>query len=246
MKNLQKFLYILTVLALLFCTAVQAAPQPTDRFFVNDFAEVLSPETEDYIFQTSKAYFESDGTQVVVTTVASLENQDIESYSLDMARAWGIGDKERDNGVLILLSTGEREVRIEVGTGLEGTLTDTKSGRFIRSAEDQLSANDYDGGLKMIYTAVIGELENPTPNTENTSNIPGTILAVAGFLFFLYILKRLKGGHGPGGGFSGGFYGGWRGGRWGGGFGGSSGGFGGGGFSGGGGGFSGGGASGKF
>lgn len=70
---------------------------------------------------------------MVVVTVQSLGGRDIESYSIGLAREWGIGDKDDDSGVLLLLSTGDRQVRIEVGKGLEGSLTDGKSGRILDS-----------------------------------------------------------------------------------------------------------------
>ena len=147
---------------------------------------------------------------------------------------------------MILLAVTDREIRIEVGTGLEGTITDTKSGKFIRRAKEQLSANDFDSGLKNIYNDVIGELENPTPNEDDNAGIISTIIPLVIFIFLIFLINLRgggrRGGHFYGGGWHGGFYGGSGsfGGR--GGFGGGSGG----GFSGGGGGFSGGGASGKF
>ena len=248
MNRIQRLLCLFWVGVLLICTPVYGALQPTDRFFVNDFANVLSSETEDYIFSTSKAYYESDKTQIVVTTVESLNGMDIERYSLEMAREWGIGDKEQDNGILILLAVSDREVRVEVGTGLEGTITDTKSGKFIRRAKDRLSANDFDAGIKSIYADVVGELQNPAADEDDDDE--SGIMSVIAPIFILIALiffMNLRGGGRPGGGI----YGGWRGGYYG-GFGGrggfGSGGFsgGGGGFSGGGGGFSGGGASGKF
>lgn len=253
MKKRVKLLYLLCILCLLSKTALAAVPDPTDIFFVNDFAGVLSAETEEELFTRGRAYYESDKTQVVVTTVDSLEGADIESYALEMARTWGIGDKDADNGILILLAVSDREIRIEVGTGLEGVITDTKSGRFIRRAADSLSAGDFDAGIRSIYLDVLGELEEPSADGVGTDSEWASLLlalffASGIFLFFFWFGRKHGGGSGGHGGYhGGGFFGGGRyyGGFGGGGFGGF-GGRGGGGFSGGGGGFSGGGASGKF
>lgn len=232
----------------LLCITVYAAdiPKPTDRFFVNDYAEVLDGETENYIFDRGKAYNNGGGPQIVVLTMKSIGNDSVEDFSIRTAREWGIGQKDKNNGVLILLVTESRDIRIEVGYGLEGVLNDGKCGRFIRNASDMLSEGDYSGGIKQIYDDIIGELENPTEDDEDEDGLAAEIVIVIAVL--LLILFFSGGGRGGfrrrrfyGGGFGGGFGG--SSGGFGGGFGGSSGG---GGFSGGGGSFGGGGASGKF
>ena len=172
----------------------------------------------------------------------SIDGNDLEDFSIETARKWGIGDKDADNGVLILLVMDSRDIRIEVGYGLEGVLNDGKCGRFIRNATDSLSAGDYSEGIKQIYDSVIGELEDPTPDEEDDDDTMVEIMTYVVFFIVLAIvvfITNIKGRGGRGG------HGGYRsgGGYYGGGFsGGSS--SGGGGFSGGGGSFGGGGASG--
>lgn len=220
-------------------------PSHTDRFFINDYADVIDSETEDYIFEKGKAYNANGGPQVVVLTMKSIDGNDLEDFSIETARKWGIGDKEENNGVLILLVMDSRDIRIEVGYGLEGVLNDGKCGRFIRNATDSLSAGDYSEGIKQIYDSVIGELEDPTPDEEDDEKKIETIMYIAFFVLIVIVViisnirgRGGRGGYRRGGGYyGGGYYGG-------GGF--SSGDSGGGGFSGGGGSFGGGGASGKF
>lgn len=234
------------------CFAKAEIPEPTDKFFINDFANVIDNETEQYIFDEGKAYNGNGGSQVVVLTMPSIDGYSVEEFSIETAREWGIGDKDEDNGVLILLVMDTRDIRIEVGYGLEGVLNDGKCGRFIRSAAPLLSDGDYSGGIKQIYNDVIGELENPTPDDEEEEDDDiGVVFAIVAFIILIGIWSSImrgrgRGGFGGGGGFTGrggfGGYGGFGGGT-GGGFGGGSSG---GGFSGGGGGFGGGGASGKF
>ena len=151
-KRLWRILPVLLIATVL-CGAV---PQPTTTFYVNDFAETLSDSTKDYIAATSKTLYEKSGAQVVVVTVASLDGQSVETYSLDLARSWGIGSSEKNNGVLILLSTGDRKVRIEVGTGLEGCLPDSKTGRLMdQFAIPSYRNDDFDTGTLELYKAVV-------------------------------------------------------------------------------------------
>ena len=222
--------------------AYAAVPSPTSRFFVNDYADVIDSETEDYIFEKGKEYNANGGAQVVVLTMPSLDGENLEEFSIETAREWGIGSKESDNGVLILLVMDSRDVRIEVGDGLEGVLNDGKCGRFIRAAAPLLSGGDYSGGIKSLYNSVIGELEEPTPDTEDEAPEGYYDFIAAIIIFLLIIMLWILKSRGGGGGHRGRrfFYGGYGGGGF------SGGRFSGGGFSGGGGGFSGGGASGKF
>lgn len=221
-------------------------PAPTDKFFINDYANVIDSETETYIFECGKEYNANGGPQVVVLTMESIGGESVEDFSIETARKWGIGDKEENNGVLILLVMDSRDIRIEVGYGLEGVLNDGKCGRFIRNATDMLSDGDYSGGIKQIYDDIIGELEEPTPDEEEDDAMIELIVAIiVGIMVItIWITASRHGGRGGRGGYrGGGYYGGYGGGGFSsGGFGGSSGG----GFSGGGGSFGGGGASGKF
>lgn len=248
-------LAVLTMLILCGCGEVKI-PDPTDRFYVNDYADVLDEETERYIFEKSRDYQTNGGQQVVVLTMKSIGDKSVEDFSIDTARQWGIGDKESDNGVLILLVIDSRDIRIEVGYGLEGVLNDGKCGRIIRSAKEDLSDGDYSEGVKKIYDGVVGFLENPSYEVEDyysdEENNPivdilaavFVVLMMIGMSFFVRIFRG-GGGNGRGGSYRGGRFIGGFGGFGGGGF--SGGGLGGGGgFSGGGGGFGGGGASGKF
>lgn len=248
MKRRIKYTLAFTALIILVFTVCAYAvdvPAYTDRFFINDYADVIDPETENYIFEKGKEYNANGGPQVAVLTLNDIGTSSVEDFGIETARKWGLGSKNADNGVLVLLVTGSRDIRIEVGYGLEGVLNDGKCGRFIRNAAPMLSKGDYSGGIRQIYDDIIGELEEPTEDEEDSS--AGELISAFVIAFLVIamwiIASRHGGGHYRGGRFIGGGYGGFGGfGGFGGGFGGS----GGGGFSGGGGGFGGGGASGKF
>lgn len=239
---------VIFVLALNFSALAKVSvPTPTREFFVNDFANVIDAETERYIYEKGAEYNNGGGPQIVALTMDSIGGGSVEEFSIETAREWGIGSKDEDNGVLILLVMDTRDIRIEVGYGLEGVLNDGKCGRFIRNAAPLLSEGDYSGGIRQIYDDIIGELEDPTTSEEEDESALADLIAaviIAAVIIFVWILASHHGG-GTGGNYrSRRFVGGYYGGGFSGGAGGGS--FGGGGFSGGGGSFGGGGASGKF
>lgn len=150
---------ILILLSIVFLPNVKAIVSPTSNFYVNDYANILSDETEQYIMNKSVALNNVDGTQIVVVTVEDLEGLSIEDYSLKVARSFGIGSEEKNNGLLILLALEERELRTEVGAGLEGIIPDGKSGRI----QDEymvpyLKDNNWDEGIKNGYDAYYKEI----------------------------------------------------------------------------------------
>jgi uncharacterized protein len=224
---------------------------------VVDGAGVLSPATEAELTHRL-ANFEktSGGVQIVVATVSSLEGKSIEEVGLELGRRWGLGQQGKDTGVLLLIAPNEQRVRIEVGYGLEGDLTDAKTSRIIRNRiVPAFKRGDLDAGVREGVDGIIEVLgggETPTTATERVERVKHYSPTVIFWVIFLIILFSNMGGGGrrrrrrlgpmiflPGtigglprgrsGGFGGGFSGG-----------------GGGGFSGGGGSFGGGGASGSW
>jgi len=153
------FIGILFILVLL-STSVLAVVKPTSNFYVNDYANLLSSETEKYIMNINQSLNSKTKAQVVVVTVQNLEGSSLEEYSTELFRSFGIGDKKLNNGVLILIALEERQSRIEVGYGLEGILNDAKTGRI----QDQymipyLKQNNWDEGIKNGFSAIINEIE---------------------------------------------------------------------------------------
>jgi uncharacterized protein len=140
---------LIFLLILLFMPAFGgAAEPPAPRGYVNDYASMLSPETVRQLEQELEGFEKSDSTQIVVLTVPSLEGQVVEDYSLRVVEAWKIGQRGKDNGVLLLVVKNDRKVRIEVGRGLEDRLTDLVSGRIIRNEiTPHFKQGDFDGGV---------------------------------------------------------------------------------------------------
>lgn len=155
-KILITFIALVTLLSTI---NVNALVEPTPEFYINDYANILSEETENYILNKSVALEKATSAQVVVVTVPNLEGQTIEEYATDLFRSYGIGNAEENNGLLLLLALEEREFRVEVGYGLEGVLPDGLTGRY----QDQyiipyLSENRWDEGIKNGYNAFVQKI----------------------------------------------------------------------------------------
>jgi uncharacterized protein len=136
---------------------------------VTDEAGLLTPQQIESLDRALSEYEQRTTNQIVVLTVKSLEGQDIESYSIAVAEAWKAGQKHKDNGAILIVAPNERRVRIEVGYGLEGVLTDAKSAQIIRNIlVPRFQAGDYYGGINGAVSAmeaVIGGEFTAEPNT---------------------------------------------------------------------------------
>jgi uncharacterized protein len=263
----------LLLLLLLFAAAPAAAqdfPKLTGR--VVDAANLLTPADEAELTQKLAAVEQASSRQLIVATVPDLQSYPIEDYGYQLGRHWGIGQKEANNGIILLVAPNERRVRIEVGYGLEPIMTDALSSVIVNTQIlPAFKANDYPGGIKAGVDAIIAQMQAPPEQAEqraleatrqqksrSSEGDGGSIFPLIfwGVIILFFVLPMLRGGRrgrryrrrggvfiwGPG---MGGFGGGSSSG---GGFGGFGGGGGGGfgGFSGGGGSFGGGGASGGW
>ncbi|HZQ11786.1 MAG TPA: TPM domain-containing protein [Pseudolabrys sp.] len=134
----------------LLCTiaAASALTFPPLSGRVVDQANIITPGTRAALTAKLADLEAKSGIQLVVATVTSLEGQEIEPYANELFRAWGLGQKTKNNGVLLLVAPNERRVRIEVGYGLEGTLTDALSKVIIVNAiTPRFKTGDFDGGI---------------------------------------------------------------------------------------------------
>lgn len=224
---------------------------------VNDTAHLLPADSARELEQMLAAHEKKTGHQFAVLTIPSLEGDPLEDFSIRTVEKWRLGHAKVDDGLLVLVVEREHKVRIEVGYGLEGRITDVASSRVIRNLMvPQFRKHDYAAGLRLGIQELIRLDGSDTTAPEHTGSpgpssgfglLPLLMLLAPFVIIFLLINQGPRSGWGRrgwGGGWGG--YGGWGGGGFGGGGwgGGSSGG--GGGFSGGGGGFGGGGASGGW
>jgi uncharacterized protein len=224
---------------------------------VVDQAGILNPITRADLETKLADLEQKSGIQLVVATVKSLDGQEIEPYANDLFREWKLGEAKKNNGALFLIAPNERRVRIEVGYGLEGTLTDAISKVIISNAiAPRFKAGDFNGGVTRgvddivtVLTTDSGEWQKkPELRAEDNPTLFETLAPFLIFLVFMFSASRFRNRAGlagniivlPTGIGRGGYGGGFGGGGFGGGFGG------GGGFSGGGGSSGGGGASGGW
>lgn len=143
----------------LFIINVEALVDPMSNFYVNDYANILSEETENEIQSMSVQLSYTDGTQMVVVTVEDLEGLSVEEYANQLFNKFGIGEADSDNGLLILVSRDDRKIRVEVGYGLEGVINDGKAGRYLDAyAVPYLKNNEWDKGIFNVYNALYKEI----------------------------------------------------------------------------------------
>jgi uncharacterized protein len=245
MKKITLLFFLLLATGNLFCFEV-----PPLKSYVNDYAGIMSEESVKELNAVLKDYQDKTGNQFFVLTVDSIQDAgSIEQYSIAVAEKWKVGFKGSDNGILMITAIKEKQLRIEVGYGLEGKIPDVVAGRIVREEIlPRFKQGSYSDGIAAGVVAVINKLggydasaipvqEIRTSKKNSLSSLIFILFffLVAGSRFLLFPFYASRGGRGSGGGF---FIGG---------FGGGGGDFGGGGFSGGGGGsFGGGGASGSW
>ncbi len=243
------WLAVLALLAAAPVRALEVPPRPQGR--VSDYAGLLSPQDRARIEAKLGEIERRTSNQFAVAIFPSLDGESLEDFSIRLAETWKIGQKGRDNGLILLVFVKDRKVRIEVGYGLEGAIPDVVAGRIIRSVlAPRFRQGDFAGGILAAIDALDaasrGEFK-ALPEGKGRG-VPAPVMGLLPFLLFVLVLLGLAR-HRPAqiGGRRvrrGGFYwwfgpGGFGGGR-------GGGGLGGGGFGGGGGGFGGGGASGGW
>ncbi|MBU0615617.1 MAG: TPM domain-containing protein [Nanoarchaeota archaeon] len=211
---------------------------------VNDYAGVLSSSERTELESVLKQIYDSGESQYAVVTIKSLEGQDIESYSLNLAQEV-LGDKEKNNGLLLLVAIDDRKYRFEVGRGLEGIFNDAKIGRIGRQyLVDNFRAGEYGKGIieasKAVRSVLLGDVEDAYYVDDSVSQeevlisyLPNIIFLFI-MLLFIFSAARKRGKHkdrffdaavgamilfggGRGGGGGGGGFGGFGGGGFGGG-----------------------------
>ncbi|MDU9693700.1 TPM domain-containing protein [Priestia aryabhattai] len=160
MKLLAPFVFII---ALLFNTssvafAASDIPKPVGDIYVQDFANILNEEEKSEIIDMAEKLDDETEAQIGILTVNSLNDSDIENFSNEAFREYGLGSKELNNGILIILALKEKQVRVEVGYGLEGRVTDIKSGEILDNyAIPYLKDKKYDKAIMNTYKAVYNE-----------------------------------------------------------------------------------------
>ena len=191
-----KKVFTILLLSFLFVSSVQAYVSPGEPTgFVNDFAGVMS-ESARISLNAELTQFEKDtGHEISIVTVQSLQEDVIENFAVELFAEWGIGKKGEDNGVLFLIAMEDRMMRIEVGYGLEGALTDLQSFAIIdQIAKPNFQAGDFDQGIglavKEIQNAIKGEPLTIVPQTTSESGGIGVENYIGYLLFFFFVIVQ--------------------------------------------------------
>ena len=238
------------IAAVLFLAALCSA-EPLSQLhpsnYVNDFAHVLSAETQAELNDIGEQLDHKAGAQIAVVTINTLDGQDVETYASELYKQWGIGGKSSNKGVLVLIAVKDHRYRTEVGYGLEPILPDGKVGGFWRDAVPLLKQNNYDDALRQNTEQIAGVIaqdagiqltgQSARP-VRRPQPLPSISLGKVIFLIIIFIiilatpLRRILfwmllfnsggGGYRGGGGWGGGGFGGGGGGGGFGGFGGGS------------------------
>ncbi|MDX1707405.1 MAG: TPM domain-containing protein [Desulfobacterales bacterium] len=174
---------------------------PALKARVNDTAGMLSPTTRQQLEDVLARLEETDSTQIVVLTIPSLEGEVLEEFSIKVLDQWKIGQRGLDNGAMLLIARNDRKIRIEVGYGLEGSLTDLMAGRIIRNViVPQFKAGQFDQGVINAVQAMIkvvrGEYKAsdklPNGGGQRPNGMSGGLAGLIAFLFFISLLGRLR------------------------------------------------------
>lgn len=168
---------------------------PRLQGYVNDYAGMMSDRVRSELESTLHDFEQTDSTQIVILTIPSLGGEALEEFSMKVAESWRIGQKGKDNGIILLVARQERKVRIEVGRGLEGRMTDLMAGRIIDLViAPHFRRGDFDGGfvagINALIDGVRGEYQTPDGrNRQAKDRIP----QLTSLLFYGFILLVMFG-----------------------------------------------------
>ncbi|MCX8022417.1 MAG: TPM domain-containing protein [Syntrophorhabdaceae bacterium] len=174
---------------------------PPLKGYVNDYANMISPRVRAKLEGELREFERTDSTQFVILTIPSLMGEALEDYSMKVAETWKIGQKGKDNGIILLVANKERKIRIEVGRGLEGRLTDLAAGRVIDLVmKPMFKRGDFDGGFTAGVHALVditrGEYKADAKGVRKKTSVSSylTTLFFAGvLLLFIGTISKFLG-----------------------------------------------------
>jgi len=201
----RRLLSLLALAGMLLASPLAAQDFPALTGRVVDAADIIPADVEAQLNQKLEALETQSQRQLVVATVPDLQGYDISDYGYRLGREWGIGDKDRNDGALLIVAPNERKVRIEIGYGLEGIMTDALSSLIIQNAIiPRFRADDYPGGIVAGTDAIIQQLQLPEDEArqiaqqagerrESDNGFPVGAFVWLAFIVFFFILPMLRG-----------------------------------------------------
>lgn len=187
------FVFLVALLFLFTANVAHAATYPDYTGYVNDYAQVFSPRFVSQLNTKLSDFNTKTTNQIAVVTVNSTQPETIEEYSIHLADKWKVGQKGKDNGIIMLFAMQDHKMRIEVGRGLEGDITDVQS-KHIQSdvIVPLFKKGDYEQGVANGVNAVIATITHntyvPSDTQASTSNGSGIPFSLIFFIIFIIIL----------------------------------------------------------
>ena len=205
---MKRIAFLIAVFFAFFASPLAAQPQfPELSGRVVDEANIIPPDVEAQLTAKLEALETQSQRQLVVATIPDLQGYDISDYGYQLGREWGIGDADRNDGALLIVAPNDRKMRIEVGYGLEGTLTDAYSSLIIQNViRPRFRDGDLAGGIVAGTDALITQLSLPPDeaariaqqagqqqrNSSREGGFPIGTLIWLGFMFFFFVLPLLR------------------------------------------------------
>ena len=199
---MKKIIFLFALLLSFTIGNTQEIPERSTKL-VNDFTQTLSTAQIAALENKLVAFDDSTSNQIAVVIVKTVGDYDINEYTLELGRKWGIGGKGKNNGVLLLIALGDRKMSIQTGYGLEGALPDIYTKRIIANdIKPYFKSGDYYSGINAgtdsIVSLVKGEYKNDNPSRKKEGGGKGSGLIV--LIIIIGIIVMLKKGGGGGGG----------------------------------------------
>lgn len=193
------FIFLLLLQSIAFAQDIPEKPNPAR--FVNDFVGGLLSQSETSQLEAKlKAYYDTTSTQIAIVIVKTVQPYDISEYAFKLGRAWGVGEKGKNNGIIILWAPGDRKVFIATGYGMEGSITDAYSKRIIeQDIKPNFKALKYYEGLDAAVDKIInyakGEFQADPDDEDGGGAFVGILIFIIILIIVFYIIgKNNKGG----------------------------------------------------
>ncbi|MGN0681823.1 MAG: TPM domain-containing protein [Candidatus Fimisoma sp.] len=193
MKKILKIWALLVMIIFMAApTAFAGIPEKSQSFYVADYANVISQETENYIVEKNGQLENLCGGQIVVVAVDFLDGMDIEDYAYKVFKEWQIGSAEKNNGVLLLLAIGEDNYWCMQGKGLESEISSGEIDDMLwEYLEEDFASADYDAGVRKFFDkmfAAVSEVYSEGDVTETKSADTGSVLRIISLLIKILVV----------------------------------------------------------
>lgn len=197
---MKKLLVIFFLFSFPFVNAQTIEPRPNPPLAVNDFAKLLEPFQREALEQKLRDYNDSTSSAIVIITVPTLNGYDVSEVALKYLRDWGVGTKERDNGVVILVAKQEHKINIQTGYGMEGVLPDITAKHIIdERMTPAFKEDDYFRGFDQAIDAIIlaarGEYKADTHKSSRGPKLPFKTVFII-IIIIIILISRGGGGRG--------------------------------------------------